>query len=183
MSTMAKDRLKALCLSLEHVVPFDIADPSALTAAIDAVNKSSDEQSVFDNMNASMSNIRAHVTGTKSLDGEAQIVLARGKKRHIYDFNMTLDFEVTVEPASIPGGGSSSAESDSTDDSSKKAAKKYKGTLQFQEISPNCTIEPVVKFKKEVPYAVEKRVKLAIDGLKSKVCESIRAFESEFKDM
>jgi hypothetical protein len=180
---MAKDRLKALCLSVEHVVPFDIADPSALTAAIDAMKTSvgdSDSQSVFDNLNASMSTVRAHVTGAKSLDGEAQIVLARGKKRHIYDFNMTLDFEVSVEPASIPGG--SSADGDSADDSSKKA-KKYKGTLQFQEISPNCTIEPVVKFKKELPSAVEKRVKLATDGLKSKVCESIRAFELEFKDM
>lgn len=32
----------------------------------------------------------------KSVEGEAQIVLARGKKRFIYDFTVVLNFEVKV---------------------------------------------------------------------------------------
>ena len=31
------------------------------------------------------------------MEGEAQIVMARGKKRFIYDFNVTLDIEIMVE--------------------------------------------------------------------------------------
>lgn len=33
----------------------------------------------------------------KSIEGEAQIVMARGKKRFIYDFNVVLDVEITTE--------------------------------------------------------------------------------------
>lgn len=50
--------------------------------------------------------------GAKSVEGEAQIVMARGKKRFIYDFNVTLDIEIIVE-AGIP---------DSTGDDSAKGA-------------------------------------------------------------
>lgn len=33
----------------------------------------------------------------KSIEGEAQIVMARGKKRFIYDFNVMLDIEVITD--------------------------------------------------------------------------------------
>lgn len=45
--------------------------------------------------------------GVKSVEGEAQIVMARGKKRFIYDFNVTLDIEIIVEAGVTEGGGDS----------------------------------------------------------------------------
>ena len=42
-----------------------------------------------------------HVIGVKSVEGEAQIVMARGKKRFIYDFNVTLDIEIVLDTVVI----------------------------------------------------------------------------------
>jgi activator of HSP90 ATPase len=39
----------------------------------------------------------AELEGVKSVEGEAQIVMARGKKRFIYDFNVVLDIEITTD--------------------------------------------------------------------------------------
>lgn len=41
------------------------------------------------------------------MEGEAQIVMARGKKRFIYDFNVTLDIEIIVEAGVTESGGDS----------------------------------------------------------------------------
>lgn len=41
------------------------------------------------------------------MEGEAQIVMARGKKRFIYDFNVTLDIEMIVEAGVTESGGDS----------------------------------------------------------------------------
>ena len=41
------------------------------------------------------------------MEGEAQIVMARGKKRFIYDFNVTLDIEMIVEAGVAESGGDS----------------------------------------------------------------------------
>lgn len=41
----------------------------------------------------------------KSVEGEAQIVLARGKKRFIYDFTVVLNFEVKVQDTDNPLDG------------------------------------------------------------------------------
>jgi hypothetical protein len=196
-------------------VGFDLNDPTSLNSAMEALQASLGDKGASDGVGASgdgakgkdngmsaleqltssMSTIRANITGAKSLDGEAQIVMARGKKRHIYDFNLTLDFEVTVEPTTFPGasglgdfgvdaaGGVGGGGGGGDSDAAKKKTKKFKGTLQFPEISPTCTIEPVLNFKKDLPSNLEKRIQQAMTGLKQKVCESIRAFEAEFKDM
>lgn len=42
--------------------------------------------------------------GAKSVEGEAQIVMARGKKRFIYDFNVVLDIEIVVETVNLSPG-------------------------------------------------------------------------------
>ena len=46
--------------------------------------------------------------GAKSVEGEAQIVMARGKKRFIYDFNVTLDIEIIVDAGIPENAGSDS---------------------------------------------------------------------------
>jgi Activator of Hsp90 ATPase, N-terminal len=65
-----------------------------------------------------------YCVGVKSVEGEAQIVMARGKKRFIYDFNVTLDIELIVEGGVTESGGDS-----------------VKGTYvrTYERKSPSCT--------------------------------------------
>ncbi|CAM9635889.1 unnamed protein product, partial [Ectocarpus fasciculatus] len=57
---------------------------------------------------------RSSVTEVKKCEGEAQVVLTRGKKRHLYDYQMDLKFET------------------------KHGNSKYSGHLNFTDVSPGC---------------------------------------------
>ena len=69
------------------------------------------------------------VTNVKTVEGEAQIVMARGKKRHIYDYSLTLNFEVVVQ--NMKG----------MKDYDEPKPRKYSGSLHWAEISPVSSLE------------------------------------------
>lgn len=196
LSALAKERLKALFLEAETVVPpVDLNDPAALTETMESMKAGlsmmsggadggemgNNENSLkgMEQLTAGMSSLRAHVNKNKTVEGEAQIVLARGKKMLLFDFNVELEFEVIVEASSLPGLGSMM----NNDNGSPKKPQKFKGTLSFPELTAGVEQDGVVKFTKPVPPAYAKRAQQAAAALKLTVLEKVRAFENEFKSL
>ena len=99
--------------------------------------------------------------------------MARGKKRHLYDFNMTLDFEIVLEPLQ----GMDGVETGSS------KAQKFKGSLDMSDVSPSVPVEQHLTFKKTLPAGVEKRVRQAAESLQAAVNAKIAEFETEYKAM
>ena len=114
------------------------------------------------------STLRGKVTKVVSVDGDAHIVLARGKKRHIYDFTIELEFEIFVEKAD---GGDS------------PRTKTVKGTLKLVDVTPLASYESTIKYKKSVSDTYEEKVKEASDALRQAVSDALRRFEKEYTEM
>ena len=191
LTAVAKDRLKSLCLEASVQLPaLDWSNPASLSDAMDAMKDSlsgfgsatgvgggagDGAGAKLEQLSAAMSTVSARVTGASTVDGEAQIVMARGKKRFIFDFNVKLEFEIVVD-SNLPSLDQATAEA-----RDEKKIKKYKGVITVPEISPSVPIEPVLSFKKPLPASVEKRVKDAADRLKATVIGKIEEFEVEYK--
>merc|ERR1711871_27892 len=109
----------------------------------------------------------ACVKKVKSIEGDAQIVISRGKKRHIYDYNIVLDVEVN-----IPGENES------------EKASKCKAVLSFPEVSPISSYESSVSFKAPTEIAKKKfLVDDRIKELKDILVTKFKEFDAEFKTM
>lgn len=101
----------------------------------------------------------ATVTEVKKCDGEAQVVLTRGKKRHIYDFNVDVKFDATF------------------------GASTYHGHIVFVDVMPGSSYESTVSFKKSIPNHARDAVQGAADGLRDAIINKMKIFEVEFKSM
>jgi len=120
-------------------------DPAALTKSLERMT----------NM---MSKVHGSITEVKKLDGEAQIVMVgQGKKRQIYDFNLTLKFEVMVE--------------DISGDSSKN--KTFKGSFEVMDVTPGASYEHKTSFKKA---GASEKVDKAVAQLREKALSRIHSF-------
>lgn len=196
MSQFAKDRLTALCLEAKASRSFDMSDPQSLALALDAMksglgdfssapSSSSSGGGALEQLEASMSSISAKVTSVKSVEGDAQIIVARGKKRHVYDFQVTLDFEVTVDSSPMGALGGLGGMGDALEGGEKdaKKSKKFKGTLELPAYQEGSSLESSLKFKKDIPPALQKKVNEATDTLKQEVFDKLKAFEMEFKNL
>ena len=153
MSSYATERLKTLCLQAAYTTY--ASDPSPV-------------------------NIHASITEVKKCEGEAQVILARGKKRHVFDYTITLNFVVEVNSVEREGQKSSSGtEADAT------ISKKFKGTIDFSEVTGSGeAFHHNISFSKEIAPGFAKSVraaaeKLALEGVASKIKE----FEVEFKSL
>jgi tetratricopeptide (TPR) repeat protein len=100
----------------------------------------------------------AVVKEVKSCTGDAQVVLTRGKKRHIFDFNMDLKFEVQHKGSH------------------------YSGHIEFRDLSPG-NYDSTVTFKKALPHGYEREIRQCAHGLRDVIVERIRSFEAEYKSM
>lgn len=176
LSLIAKDRLKELLLqSRAELAPVDLTQPSALselTASLQSISASLSEPSAaLDGLSANMATLRASVTNAKTVEGEAQVIIARGKKRHLFDFNVSLEFEVDIDDkgpeAVVPD----------------KKMKKIKGTISIPEVSPTMPLEPSLRFNKALPLRFEKRIKEVGDLLKNAVVAKVKEFETEYTTM
>jgi len=103
------------------------------------------------------------ITSAK-VEGEAQIVHTRGKTKYIYDFNVSLDFEITVDAAS-------------------ESSKKYKGVIKFPDISADFNQENSISYKKSILSDHQARVKATTDTLVRQIIENWRNFDVEYKSM
>ena len=153
MSSYATERLKTLCLQASYNTY--ASDPSPV-------------------------NILASITEAKKCEGEAQIILARGRKRHVFDYTITLNFVVEVNSVEREGQKSSSGtEADAT------ISKKFKGTIDFSEVTGSGeAFNHNIRFSKEIApgFATSVRAaaeKLALEGVASKIKE----FEVEFRSI
>ena len=200
LTQIASDKLIALLLEANYSQPaFNSNDPSSLTSAIDAMQASlggitgmnggenMNSMNALEQLEASMSSVTARITKQKSIEGDAHIVLARGKKKHIYDFHVELEFEVVVEPSSFGSEFSPPVSEEKTENKTKK----FKGTMNIPEIVPlpestnmNEFLKDIsISFKKPVSSSLEKKVNNAMEKLKCELFNKITMFEKEFKNL
>jgi len=117
----------------------------------------------------------AKIKDVKTIEGDAQIVVARGKKRHIYDYNIKLEFEVSITE-SVP-------KSEEKEGDSEEKTSKFKGSFEFPEVSPISSYDCQVSFKKVLPTHMKATVGNAVDELKNQVISAFKDFDSEYKAM
>lgn len=134
MSKMVKDRLTDLCWASTCEKPMTGGDDETAT-------------------------LRAIVKEVKKVDGDAQIVLTRGKRQHLYDYQLDVKFEVAFGKS------------------------KYSGHLEFADVSPGCSFECTIKYNKAIPSHLEAEAKSCVAGLRDEIVSKIRTFEAEYKTM
>lgn len=118
-----------------------------------------------------------HTAKVDALTGEAQIVLTRGKKRHLFDFTATVDVEITVNDATAEEAEEGAA-------SEKKRVKTLKGTVSFTDISPQSALDYTVKWKKSVSQASadwQQLAKQSVQAWHRVVVEQLRVLEEEYQ--
>jgi len=138
-----------------------------------------DAMSQLTALSATMSKAEAKVTSAHKVEGEAQIVMARGKKRHMYDFQLELYIEVVIED--VMGGMGVGA--DGTDKVPENKPKKFKGTIHLPEVSPDSSMEYRTEWKKSLPANIKNRVNAAANELSKKLIQQLQVFDSEYKSM
>lgn len=99
----------------------------------------------------------ATVTDVKTCDGEASIVITRGKKRHIYDYHIVLALEVAINE------------------------KSYKATLELNDVTTVCHYEYKLSFKRALPAEYRITIESAANALKDEVIERLNQYADEYK--
>lgn len=202
-----KGRIEAFCLNTPPVAhqPFSSSDSSG-AGGTDAMQEllaglgglgggmgadaaaatAGDSMQTLEKLTALMSTVNAKVTGVKSVEGDAQIVMARGKKRRLYEMTVTVQFEAVIEPMSdIPAGASAG------DSSDKPKKTKYKGTFVFTDLGPDSINEPECSIQwggkkggAGAPSAAhDSKVKSAAQELRKAVEKQLQAFHAEYVTM
>jgi hypothetical protein len=123
----------------------------------------------------------ATIAKANKCEGEAQIILARGKKRHVYDFTLSLDFEITVDsPAPAPPPASGSGSESTNQDG--KISKRFKGSIELSDVTGSGEpFQHCVKFSKAPSAALSRSVQAAAEQLVGEVRRRVAAFDAEFK--
>jgi activator of HSP90 ATPase len=119
--------------------------------------------------------VQVSISAVDKIEGEAQIVMTRGKKRHLYDFNLKLDFEITCH------GSQANIDTASAETKASEVVKKsFKGSLSYGDVSPQSSLESAIKWKKLPSGMYETRVKDAIQTLHQEVQAKLKQFENEY---
>jgi tetratricopeptide (TPR) repeat protein len=113
--------------------------------------------------------VHCRITTVKKLEGDAQIIVSRGKARFLYDFVANLEWEVVF--TAFPVGAGTGDEGD----------KVFKGRMDLTDISPDSEIERSISFKKAPPPEHRDRLNSATDSLYKAVQASIKLFEQDFQ--
>jgi hypothetical protein len=96
----------------------------------------------------------------KKCEGEAQVVMTRGKKRHLYDYQMDIAFEAALGKA------------------------RYGGVISFGEVTPGGEYEHAITYKKTIAdKSLDGRVRGCVSGLRDAIVTQMRSFEVEYKSM
>jgi len=122
--------------------------------AIDKIKKDVDKTVV------ELEELVGTITTIIKSEGEASIVISRGKKRYLYDIKLTLKFEIT---------------------SSNSEFKKIKGEMDIDDISPDSITDNSIDIKiKTKENSAEDNINAVIKNLKQAVINKITQFHSEF---
>lgn len=160
LTETAKQKIQDFCLSIKNLnVPNNIGSSQSNTNELCVV---------------------ASIVAINKLEGEAQIVMARGKKRHLYDFNVKLDFEINIsENHSLESEVGLESPSSAVAGSG-GVKKSFKGSLSYGEVAPESSLESTIKWKKIPGGIYENHAKNAIQELHREVQMKLRQFESEY---
>lgn len=187
LTRAAKDRLTELLSTIDissspRNGTESSQDTDQLISALqgmDVAKLGEDPMQALQRMNMLLASVKSKITKVVTVEGDAQIVLARNKKRHIFDFTIELEFEITID-SSIP----SSISGSSIDENSTQAkAKKFKGTISLIDVTPHANFDSTLKFKKPIPAEYQTKVNDSAKSLQNDIREKIKLFETEFKNM
>jgi len=116
--------------------------------------------------------VEVQVTKVKKLAGEASILVASGKRRYIFDYSATLEWEATVKLASAP---------------SIELPRKLKGTLTLPELSSTitdgCYDKTIKRTKTATPYTADeqKAVDDALINLQAAADAAVAVFVADYQ--
>lgn len=120
--------------------------------------------------------ISCKVSKVGKVEGEAQIIMARGKKRHVFDFQLEVDIEVAVNDTANEGESKEDGEP-------KKKKRTFKGSLSFPDISPQSSLEYTTRWKKPVPAEWHRVVNKSVVDWFESFRDGIHAFEAEYSKL
>lgn len=175
MTSYVKNRFEEMCINAMAEDDASVSNPeatkSAVSSILDPSTSTTDKISHLQSLDGVLLPLTARVTKIKSVEGEAQIVMARGKKRHIYDFALTLSFEAVLE---------------SHDKKSKIKPKKFQGTLHWAEVSPVSSLEFSIDYKEDLNLStpdtkLRERVRVVSNKLGLKIQGMLELFEEDYK--
>jgi len=146
MSSWAKQRLSALLLEAKLGIEATGTGDSILTGAI-----------------------HCKVTSVKSCEGDAEIIVSRGKTRFLFDFDIKLEWEAILTAFSLADGVG--------DDKDKK----FKGTLNISDVSPDSDLEHAFAYKKALPVEHRDRVNSAAAAFLLVIKAQIKQFERDYQ--
>jgi hypothetical protein len=119
----------------------------------------------------------SNIDKVEKLEGEAQIVMTRGKKRHLFDFHANVKFVVEVYRKE--------ANELKEDEKNETQTQRFKGTILFNEITPSSSFEEEVQisYKKALPTELARHIKENINDLVKQIVVQIKSFENDYKMM
>ena len=106
------------------------------------------------------------ITEVKDISGDAQIVIARGKRKHVCDITFSLVFELSIEHFGVMEG---------------KVLEKLEGTLVIQDFSADGDYDLSFTISTKVENKDNSLVKIAKDEIEKKVQQALQLFVQELK--
>jgi len=146
MSAWAKERLTALLSEAKLGIEATGTGDSILTGAI-----------------------HLKVTSVKKCDGDAEIIVSRGKTRFLFDFDIKLEWEAVLTAFPLAGGIGDEKDN------------KFKGTLNISDVSPDSELEHSFAYKKAIPPEYRDRVNAAAAAFLPAIKAQIKQFERDYQ--
>ena len=112
--------------------------------------------------------IHLSVTSVKSCEGDAEIIVSRGKTRFMYDFDVKLEWEAILTAFPLADGIGDEKD------------KKFKGTLSISDVSPDSDLEHSFAYKKALPPEHRDRVTAAATSFLPAIKAQIQQFEKDY---
>lgn len=108
-----------------------------------------------------------HITKVKDFDGDASVIVSRGKTKYLFDFSFTLEWKIR----GLDNGAEAS------------------GTLKYPDVTPDCDededYETILEVDKNSPQEVkpliDNFIKRSTDGIQKAIRAKIESFKAEYQ--
>jgi len=165
MSKWAKERLEGLVAGARTALGHAVDPDEDLSAASAGAALDDRGRAKLEALSAGVRGVACRVTKVKKMAGDASIAVVRRKKRFLFDYDASLEFEAVVTPGQV----------------------KYKGTLDYPELSSAVSegepYECQVTYKsgRAPPSGEKAAVDLAVAELRDAVAATVAVFVSEYQ--
>jgi hypothetical protein len=143
-------------------------------------------KSIFVDRKFKGSNFEVSVSDVKEPDGEANIIFSKGKKKHGFDMNMTMDIYLFIDSGSIVNTSEvEELNKDAAEGESTNKRKKYKATVKISDLNITNQFEWDVSYKgvKGIPGDERDSLQTAVSLFKTDVTAAIQSFIEEYSKL